>query len=562
MADVSIDASVNTQTARGTRSVVFVSSGFFDSYSETNQVSTTSFAPISGVTQAGQAFAGQNTVLSGVKFYLNKNGSPTGNMRAYLYAATGTLGTNATATGSALATSGDIAIATLTASFVLTTFTFPTPYTLSSGSNYVIALEADLTDDSNYVRMGADNTSPTHAGNQAIKQAGSWSGGSAIDYCFYLNNNSGKIGYFFYVDSAGTFVYSKTTDGGATWGAAVTINSATTIVAYDVWYDQWTPSDTGALIHTWYFDVTNDIVRWKSLNTASDTQGTERVVFTGASAVAGRGAFVSGAKTRSGYLYCAYDIDAGAEKGLHRSTDSGTTWSASLSATFVEATLDTCKMYPASGTGDNNDCWAIYYDASATALTLKLWDSSAATATESATIQTHTDGATDLTGQFGFDASVRHSDGHLIMATLTQRDVAASAHQVYDITDTSTITTKTAIQASTDDHYYPQVFIDQNTDAIYVSYNGKRDGSEVMDTTTKVYYTKSTDGGSTWSAGDTAYMEGAAGVVQQVWNPISGPRFYVGWRVGTTLLGNAVNSVDVTPVAGGGAARRVFIMSA
>ena len=265
-------------------------------------------------------------------------------------------------------------------------------------------------------------------------------------------------------------------------------------MAFDVWFDQWTPGDTGTLIHCWWFDSTNDIVRWRTLNTSGDALGTVRTVFTGASAVAGRGAFVSGTKTRSGYLYCAYDLDAGAERGLHRSIDSGTTWSANLATTFVEATLDTCKLFPASGTGDDNDCWALYYDASATALTLKLWDSSAAAQVESATIGVaHTDGATDLTGQFGYDGAVRHSDGHLIVAKQSTRDVAAGTHQIFDFTSTSTITTKTAIATSTDDHYYPQVFINQGTGTIFVAYNGKRDGSEVLDTTTKVYYTYSTE---------------------------------------------------------------------
>lgn len=360
------------------------------------------------------------------------------------------------------------------------------------------------------------------------------------------------IGYWFYLDSDGVFGYAKTTDGGATWGAQVDVDgaAATTTVAFDVWFDQWTPGNTtGTLIHCWWFDVTNDLVRWRALNTTGDTLGTVSTVFTGASAVAGRGAFVSGTRARNGYLYCAFDLDAGAERGFHRSVN-GAVWGALLSSTFVEATLDTCKLYPASGTGDDQDCWALYYDASALALTLKLWDGSANAQVESATIGVaHTDGATDLTGQFGFDAMVRHSDGHLIVAALSGRDVAASTHQVFDITSTSTITTKTAIAASTDDHYYPQVFIDQLTDAIYVAYNGKRDGSEVLDTTTKVYYTKSTDGGTTWTAGDTAYMEGAAGLVQQVWCPQSGRRFYVGWRVGTTLVGNKVNSVVMAPPA-------------
>lgn len=367
------------------------------------------------------------------------------------------------------------------------------------------------------------------------------------------------IGYWFYLDGDGIFGYSKTTDGGATWSAQVDADgaAATTTVAFDVWFDQWTPGDTGTLIHMWWFDVTNDVVRWRTMNTSGDVLGTVRTVLTGASAVAGRGAFVSGTKTRSGYLYCAFDLDAGAERGLHRSTDSGTTWSSNLSTTFVEATIDQCLLFPASNTGDNNDCWAVYQDADVDQLTLKLWDSSAGSATESANFCSVIENVTDLTGQMGFSGAVRHSDGHLIVAAVTDRDTATSDHRVFDITDTSTITEKTAITTDKDDHYHPAVFIDQVTNAIYVAYNGKRDGSEVMGTTTKVYYTKSTDGGATWSAGDTAYMEGAAGVVVQVWAPLMGARFYAGWRVGTTLLGNKVSSV-LMPTGIAGVAAMVF----
>jgi phosphoribosyl-AMP cyclohydrolase len=157
---------------------------------------------------------------------------------------------------------------------------------------------------------------------------------------------------------------------------------------------------------------------------------------------------------------------------------------------------------------------------------------------------------TDLApGSYGFAASVRHSDGHLIIASMSAYD-SSTTHSVWDVNGTGSITALTSIQSATDDHYYPAVFIDQTTNAIYVAYNGKRDGSETLATTTKVYYTKSTDAGTSWSAGDTAYMEGAAGVVVQIWAPLSGPRLYVGWRVGTTLLGNKVNSVLVQTLAG------------
>ena len=359
---------------------------------------------------------------------------------------------------------------------------------------------------------------------------------------------SASVGYWFYIDSDGTFGYSKTTDGGATWGAQVEIASATTHLAYDVWFDQWTPGDSGTLIHLWYFDSTNADVKWRSLDTASDTLGTEQTVFAGASTQNYGGTFVSGTKSRSGYLYAAFDIDFADERGLYGSTDGGASWGSQLDATFVEAaaTNDIAVLFPATGTGDNNDIWAIYLDSSTNGITLKLWDSSAGSTTESSAIMGLTDLITNLTGQHGFSASVRHSDGHLILAGVSGYD--GGNHRVFDITSHSSFTELTDIEVTTDDHYHPAVFIDQLTNDIYVAFNGARDGSEVIGSSTKVYYTKSTDDGTTWSAGSTAYMEGAAAAVVQVWAPLMGSRFYVGWRIGSTLVGNYVNSIALTGV--------------
>jgi hypothetical protein len=355
-----------------------------------------------------------------------------------------------------------------------------------------------------------------------------------------------SIGYVFFESTTPTFVYRKTTDGGATWGANVTINATGSQVAFDVWFDQWTPGDTGTLIHLWYFDTTNDKVFWRSLDTNGDTLGTERTVFTGASAVGGRGAFCSGTKTRSGYLYVAYDIDAGAENGLTWSTDNGTTWQTPVG--FVPSTIDQCLLFPATGTGDNNDMWAIYQVASTNTLEMKMWDSSAAAVVISASMQTMVENTTDGTGQMGFSGSVRHSDGHLIIVSCSEYDTATADMQAWEVGAVNAgsltgITALTNITTNIDDNYNPSVFIDQITNDIYVAYNGKRDGSEVIGTTTKVYYTKSTDGGTTWSAGDTAYEEGATAVVTQVWTPLMGPRFCAVWRTGTTLSINKVNSV-------------------
>lgn len=363
----------------------------------------------------------------------------------------------------------------------------------------------------------------------------------------------GHTGYVFAGAAGGTFIYRKTTDGGATWAAAVTIATATTHVAFDVWFDQWTPGDTGTLIHMWYFDTTNDAVRWRSLDTNGDSLGTERTVLTGASAVAGRGAFVSGTKTVSGYLYAAYDIDAGAETGFRRSTDSGTTWSADLggSATaWVEATVDGTMLFPASGTGDNNDCWGIYHDNSANALTMKMYDSSATTVIESSTVQTTTASSTDGLGQTAYSGSVRKSDGHLIIVSCSERDTATADMQCWDVSAVNSasltgVTAKTDITTNIDDNYYPSVFIDQDTNKIYVAYNGKRDGSETLGTTTSIYYTTSTDGGTTWSAGDTAYSQDAAAFNLQAWVPPSGHRFAAFWRTNAGAFNTGVTNAKV-----------------
>lgn len=361
------------------------------------------------------------------------------------------------------------------------------------------------------------------------------------------------IGYLVYIDADNDIKYIKTTDGGATWSGVVALSSPDTDLSIDMWYDQDTPGDTGTLLHVWWISTVDDNVYYRTIDTgSSDALGTLRTVFDGATAVNGRSVFASGTKTRSGYLYCAYNIDEGDEKGFQRSTDGGATWSSVLSATFVEATLDQCLLFPASNTGDDNDCWALYHDASADELTLKMWDSSAGSEVESAVIAAVVENTTDQTGQYGFSGSVRHSDGHVIAAAVTERDTATSDHRVFDINGTGSITELAPITTNIDDHYYPQVFINQANDDIYVAYNGKRDGSQTMDTTTKVYYTKSTDGGTSWTVGDTRYMEGAAAAVLQIGTPLMGDRFYVSWRVGTALYGNASNSLDLTPAVGGG----------
>lgn len=358
---------------------------------------------------------------------------------------------------------------------------------------------------------------------------------------------SATVGYFFFIDGDLDFKYMKTTDGGQTWAGPTSIFVGT-MVGFDVWYDQWTSGDSGTIIHLWYFDRSADHdIHYRQLQTSDDSLGTQRTVVALTSAVAGVGAFVSGTKARGGNLYCAFDIDAGAETGTYRSTDGGATWG--VRTNMVEATLDWAILFPGNES-DNQDVWAIYLDASATALTLKVHDDGSDTNSESATIQTCTPTTSVATCYWPFSGSIRHSDGHLILASWSERDSATGDFQVWDINGTASITEKTALATNKDDCYHPSVFIDNTTNYIYVAYVGKRDGSEDLGVAAGVYYSRSTDGGATWDA-ESPYSASVTDY-KSSWCPQSGLRFAVAFLDDSTngLLSNYDNSLNLTPSTG------------
>lgn len=161
------------------------------SYSEANQNVNGNISS-GDATAVGQSFAGNGDNLDSCKFYIKRNGSPTGNAVAKLYAHSGTFGTSSVPTGSALDTSTtSFNVATLTTSFQLITFNFAGTYNLINGTNYVIVLEYSGGDTSNRVIAGKDSTSPTDPGNASYFQTGTWNlEGSPIDLCFYVYGNT------------------------------------------------------------------------------------------------------------------------------------------------------------------------------------------------------------------------------------------------------------------------------------------------------------------------------------------------------------------------------------
>lgn len=352
---------------------------------------------------------------------------------------------------------------------------------------------------------------------------------------------SQMVGYAFVDATNADFYYVKTTDGGKTWGSEVSISGADTIFAFDVWYDQWTPGNTGRDIHIFWFGTAADAPSHRRLNTTNDVLSNTVLILDGATAVEGRGVFITGTRARGGNLYCGFNIDAFAETGLYRSTDNGVTWTVRTQP--LEADLDQYMLYPANAV-DPQDVWMIYDDDSTTELTVKTHDDSANSNSESAAL-TFNNNASDAVGQYGFDGSIRHSDNHLILAYVDAYDAAgASDFKVYDF-DGTTLTALTDIATNVDDIYYPSVFLNQDQpDWIYVAYVGLTSGAEALGTGVGVYYARSKDRGLTWTK-DIPYSTSVTDY-RQSWAPLNGERFLVAFTdiSGTDLMTNQDNSIE------------------
>lgn len=348
------------------------------------------------------------------------------------------------------------------------------------------------------------------------------------------------VGYVFGINGDSDLDYMKTTNGGLTWGAAVDVFTGS-VDSFDVWYDQWTPGDTGRIIHIAFTENGTDDVSYFAFNTVNDTKTGIVDVFAGLSAVLARGVFTTVTKARGGNLYVGFDMDAFAESGFYRSVDNGVTWSAMTNP--LEATIDQYMLFPAN-VADPNDVWLLYHDADTDELTLKEFDDSGNSFAESVTVINLIENITDITGQYGFAGTIRHSDGHLLVAWMNDFNTAGEDFRFRDIAALDNHPIATNLTTNIPNMYYPSIFINQDTGYIYIIYIGKSDGSQTLLTTASVWYALSKDGGLTWTM-DIPYSTSATDY-RQTWTPLSGERFMAVWMdiSALSLITNHDNSKE------------------
>ena len=304
--------------------------------------------------------------------------------------------------------------------------------------------------------------------------------------------------YYFYADSSSEDLwYVKSTNYGLTWAVPVVGTATIQIDSIATWFDKWTPTNSGTLEHTAYIDITSADVIYKQLETATDTLGSAIVAFAGASVV-GSTNCLTVTKTVAGRVVIVYDIDGGTEKGATKANDNPVTGFTAI-ADPVEAAADFFLAFPGNY-ADTNDFDLVYWDRSATELTLKTYDDSGDSWSESAAIATSMTSLSTGTVMPQFAGAVRASDGHLILVAWSNADTLNATLRLWDINGAASITLKSTVVTSTDDQAACGVGIDATNDDIYVFYLGKTDGSETCYTALNCYYKKSSDGGATFGA--------------------------------------------------------------
>jgi hypothetical protein len=212
---------------------------------------------------------------------------------------------------------------------------------------------------------------------------------------------------------------------------------------------------------------------------------------------------------------------------------------------------------------DNQDMIAIYFDASATEMSRKLYDDSANSWAESSiltSVNATIINRTNVTSSLG--GAVRHSDNVVVICFWNHFDNATADLKCYFISETA-ITAKTDVITDKDDCMGAAVFIDQNNNYIYVAYIGKNDGAEVVLSDVHIYYQLSTDDGSTWNtAVQVSVTLDDHRTIGCDMGRTAG-RFYPVWFNDdlNRMVGNYDNSISV-PVSAGNPARPFVIPQA
>ena len=351
---------------------------------------------------------------------------------------------------------------------------------------------------------------------------------------------SGNIYVFYGATNNSDLYYKKSTNRGLTWDQQVVIRVGT-IEGCSVWYDRWTPGDTGDLIHLVYGDSGTDDVFYRSLNTSTDSFTAAEVVAAANSTHGTTGCKFSITKAIGGNLYIAADVDGGTEQNFVRSTDGGGTWAART--TFHEASgTDHFHLVPGFA-ADTQDIMCMFWDGTASEISRKVYDDSGNSWAETS-ISTGMTAIALTSSSEQFTVSVDDANNKILLAAWSNRDTLNADLRFWSIDESSITEGTNIVLNSTDDQTMVALTLDKATGIIYAYYCGKSDGSQDVATSTGVYCKASTDGGTNWGPETEIY-----GSLNYAWRFLMAPLVVDGTGPWLTTCEEVGNMFVTGPIA-------------
>jgi len=245
--------------------------------------------------------------------------------------------------------------------------------------------------------------------------------------------------YVFYQDEAPTshgHSYKKSIDGGLTWADNVPLGTdSVSDTQVDIFCDNW---QNPSVVHIFNWRDTSGGTRggWhRKLTLSSDTLSA-LVHATGALGASGGGGSGGVCVATSGRIHVCANGSIGGTKMVY-SDNGGSSWVAAGASFSEHIAEDLCQMWDDPESADPNDIRAIYFDQSANQLSLKQYDASAGTISETV-IATLTWGSATA-----HIASLVMPNGHLYVAATN----GSGEILTWDITGT-TVTARTSVVAS------------------------------------------------------------------------------------------------------------------
>lgn len=351
------------------------------------------------------------------------------------------------------------------------------------------------------------------------------------------------IGAQVFIDGNSDVVATKTTDGGATWGAVVPAEAGNA-TCMDAFFDRRIPGDAGTLIHVAWIDNTATSLRYAAFDILAGTWSVPVDIDGSASGAAA-----------AAVCFIAKNLAGGGWAGWANGTGSGgfktadfATWEASGNPYESNAIDMTFGLH--CSTGNTGDCRIAFGDLSAAEITVKTLTYSTDAVAESAAVQVNHLGGTGL----AFDICTDLTDGSSVIVGFNEFN-AATADMLASRVPAGASPTPVALTNVLTDSAASGV-AGVSVDPVSGAYEAYYSRGTTLHSATKVFKKRSTDRGATWGL-ESAYSEAAEADVRVIRGSdlgIQGGLLQPSWfeNVANDLFVNLVNDSAVAPAASGG----------